>query len=60
LPVLEASDDRSVGLAVQGALISGGVHIVLARSDRTANVALHDDLHRIGLAAAADAGWLRA
>lgn len=59
LPVLEASDDRSVGLAVQGALISGGVHIVLARSDRTANVALHDDLHRIGLAAAADAGWLR-
>ena len=60
LPVLEAADDRSVGLAVEGALTAGGVHIVVVRSDRTANVALHDDLHRVGIAAALEAGWLRA
>ena len=60
LPVLEASDDRSVGLAVQGALAAGGAHIVLVRTDRSANVVLHEGLHRAGAVAAAGAGWLRA
>jgi 2-succinyl-5-enolpyruvyl-6-hydroxy-3-cyclohexene-1-carboxylate synthase len=60
LPVLEASDDLTVGLAVEASLATGGVHIVLARSDRTDNVALHDALHQTGIAAAVAAGWTTA
>jgi 2-succinyl-5-enolpyruvyl-6-hydroxy-3-cyclohexene-1-carboxylate synthase len=60
LPVLEASDDPTVGLAVEASLATGGVHIVLARSDRTDNVALHDALHQTGIAAAVAAGWTTA
>jgi hypothetical protein len=51
LPVLEALDDESAEVAVRAALTAGGVHLVLVRTDRTANVAVHDQLH----AATADA-----
>ena len=60
LPVLEASDDLTVGLAVEASLATGGVHIVLARSDRTDNVALHDALQQTGVAAAVATGWTTA
>ena len=59
LPVLDAADDNAVTLAVRGALAAGGVHVVLARTNRSANVELHEELHRTGVAAAAAAGWLR-
>ncbi len=45
LPVIEAMDDESVEVAVRAALAAGGVHVVLARTDRAANVALHEQLH---------------
>jgi len=45
LPVLEALDDESVEVAVRAALTAGGVHVVLVRTDRTANVELHEQLH---------------
>ena len=57
LPVLEASDDLTVGLAVEASLAAGGVHVVLARSNRSENVAVHDALHQAGIAAAAASGW---
>ena len=60
LPVLEASDDRAVGLAVEASMATGGVHVVLARSNRSENVAIHDALHQAGIAAAAATGWTRA
>jgi len=60
LPVLEATDDLTVGLAVQASLATGGVHVVLAKSNRVKNVAVHDELHRVGIAAAAAAGWTTA
>lgn len=60
LPVLTASDDGAVGIAVEAALSTGGVHVVIARSDRRANVEIHEQLHAAGLAAAAEAGWVRA
>ncbi|CAB4595549.1 MAG: 2-succinyl-5-enolpyruvyl-6-hydroxy-3-cyclohexene-1-carboxylic-acid synthase [Actinobacteria bacterium] len=60
LPVLEASDDLTVGLAVEASLATGGVHIVLARSNRTDNVAVHDSLHQAGIAAAEATGWATA
>jgi 2-succinyl-5-enolpyruvyl-6-hydroxy-3-cyclohexene-1-carboxylate synthase len=60
LPVLEASDDLTVGLAVEASLAAGGVHVVLARSNRSENVAVHDALHQAGIAAAAASGWTTA
>ena len=60
LPVLEAADDDAVGLAIEASLAAGGVHIVIARSERTENVAVHDELQRAGREAAASAGWLTA
>lgn len=60
LPVLEASDDASVGLAVAASLAAGGVHVVIARTDRHRNVEVHDALNRRAAAAAVDAGWIRA
>ena len=60
LPVLEASDDLTVGLAVEASMAAGGVHVVLARSNRSENVAVHDALHQAGIAAAAASGWTTA
>jgi 2-succinyl-5-enolpyruvyl-6-hydroxy-3-cyclohexene-1-carboxylate synthase len=60
LPVLEASDDLTVGLAVEASMATGGVHVVLARSNRSENVAVHDALHQAGIAAAAASGWTTA
>lgn len=60
LPVLEASDDLTVGLAVEASMATGGVHVVLARSNRSENIAVHDALHQAGIAAAAAAGWTTA
>ena len=60
LPVLEATDDLTVGLAVEASLATGGVHIVLARSRRSENVAVHDQLQQAGTAAAVDSGWTTA
>jgi 2-succinyl-5-enolpyruvyl-6-hydroxy-3-cyclohexene-1-carboxylate synthase len=53
LPVLEALDDESAEVAVRAALAAGGVHLVLVRTDRAANVELHEQLH------AATAGAVR-
>jgi len=58
LPVLEAADDGAIGLAVEASLAAGGVHIVMARSRRAENVAVHDELQRAGREAAVSAGWL--
>jgi 2-succinyl-5-enolpyruvyl-6-hydroxy-3-cyclohexene-1-carboxylate synthase len=60
LPVLEASDDLTVGMAVEASMATGGVHVVLARSNRSENVAVHDALHQAGIAAAAATGWTTA
>jgi len=60
LPVLEATDDLTVGLAVEASMATGGVHVVLARSNRSENVAVHDALHQAGIAAAAASGWTTA
>lgn len=51
LPVLEAMDDESTEVAVRAALTAGGVHLVVVRTDRSANVALHEELHRATAAA---------
>jgi len=45
LPVLEALDDESTEVAVRAALTAGGVHLVLVRTDRAANVTVHEQLH---------------
>ena len=60
LSVLEASDDLAVGLAVEASMATGGVHVVLARSNRSENVAVHDAVHQAGIAAAAASGWTTA
>ena len=60
LPVLEASDDLAVGLAVEASMTTGGVHVILAQSNRSENVAVHDALHQAGTAAAAASGWTTA
>lgn len=60
LPVLVASDDAAVAMAVTASLSIGGVHVVLARTDRATNVAVHDRLQSAGLDAARAVGWLRA
>jgi 2-succinyl-5-enolpyruvyl-6-hydroxy-3-cyclohexene-1-carboxylate synthase len=51
LPVLEAHDDESAEVAVRAALTAGGVHLVRVRTDRAANVVLHDELHAATAAA---------
>jgi 2-succinyl-5-enolpyruvyl-6-hydroxy-3-cyclohexene-1-carboxylate synthase len=45
LGVVEVLDDDSVEAAVRAALAAGGVHVVLVRTDRAANVELHEQLH---------------
>jgi 2-succinyl-5-enolpyruvyl-6-hydroxy-3-cyclohexene-1-carboxylate synthase len=45
LPVMEAMDDGSVEVAVRAGLAAGGPHVVLVRTDRGANVALHERVH---------------
>ena len=60
LPVLEAADDAAVGLAVAATLAIGGVHVVIIRTERGANVVAHDRLNGLALAAARSAGWVRA
>jgi 2-succinyl-5-enolpyruvyl-6-hydroxy-3-cyclohexene-1-carboxylate synthase len=60
LPVLEAADDLSVGVAVAATLQAGGVHVVLVHTDRSANVETHEMLNRRALDAARETGWLRA
>ena len=55
LPVLEALDDESTEVAVRAALTAGGVHLVLVRTDRTANVAVHEQLHDATAAAIREA-----
>ena len=60
LPVLEAADDLSVGVAVAATLQAGGVHVVLVHTDRAANVETHEMLNRRALDAARETGWLRA
>jgi 2-succinyl-5-enolpyruvyl-6-hydroxy-3-cyclohexene-1-carboxylate synthase len=55
LPVLEALDDESTEVAVRAALTAGGVHLVLVRTDRTANVAVHEELHTETAAAVREA-----
>lgn len=57
LPVLHSVDADAVGLAVQAALAVGGVHVVLARTDRTRNVIDHERLHDAAVAAARATGW---
>lgn len=57
LPVLTANDDDAVGVAVQAAFVAGGVHIVMAVTNRSDNVLIHDQLQRSGLEAARNAGW---
>jgi 2-succinyl-5-enolpyruvyl-6-hydroxy-3-cyclohexene-1-carboxylate synthase len=51
LPVLEALDDESAEVAVRAALTAGGVHLVRVRTDRAANVVVHDELHAATAAA---------
>ena len=60
LPVLEATDDLTVGLAVEASMATGGVHVVLARSNRSENVVVHEKLYQAGIAAAAASGWTTA
>jgi 2-succinyl-5-enolpyruvyl-6-hydroxy-3-cyclohexene-1-carboxylate synthase len=60
LPVLEAADDLSVGVAVAATLQAGGVHVVLVHTDRATNVEIHEMLNRRALDAARETGWLRA
>jgi 2-succinyl-5-enolpyruvyl-6-hydroxy-3-cyclohexene-1-carboxylate synthase len=55
LPVLEATDDEALAAAVTGAFAAGGVHVVVVRTDRAANVALHRRLRSAMAAAVAAA-----
>ncbi|MDP1821240.1 MAG: thiamine pyrophosphate-dependent enzyme, partial [Acidimicrobiales bacterium] len=47
---------HDVGPAVRDAIRAGGVRVLVARSDRHANVGLHDDLHHAAAAALDAAG----
>jgi 2-succinyl-5-enolpyruvyl-6-hydroxy-3-cyclohexene-1-carboxylate synthase len=60
IPVLEAADDAAVGLAVAASLMTGGVHVVMARTERSKNVAVHDRINSQALEAARASGWSRA
>ncbi len=51
LPVMEAMDDESAEVAVRAAVAAGGVHLVVARTDRRRNVALHEELQAAAAAA---------
>jgi 2-succinyl-5-enolpyruvyl-6-hydroxy-3-cyclohexene-1-carboxylate synthase len=42
----EVTGGNDVGPAVAKAVTHGGVRVLLARTDRTANVAVHDEVHR--------------
>ena len=55
LLTLEAHDDDGVAQAVQASVVAGGVRLVVARTDRAENVAVHDELHA-AVAAALAAG----
>jgi 2-succinyl-5-enolpyruvyl-6-hydroxy-3-cyclohexene-1-carboxylate synthase len=46
IPVLQALDDESLEVAVRASFAAGGVHLVIVRTDRRANAALHEELHR--------------
>ncbi len=46
IPAVEAHTSDEVGSLVRGGLAAGGVHLVVARTDRASNVAVHDRLHR--------------
>jgi 2-succinyl-5-enolpyruvyl-6-hydroxy-3-cyclohexene-1-carboxylate synthase len=60
VPVLEAADDLSVGVAVAATLQAGGVHVVLVHTDRETNVVTHELLNSRALDAARESGWIRA
>jgi 2-succinyl-5-enolpyruvyl-6-hydroxy-3-cyclohexene-1-carboxylate synthase len=54
LAASEIGDAAALGPVVASALDAGGITVVVARTDRTANVAVHDELH-VAVAAALDA-----
>jgi len=45
LPVDQPKSGGEVGSAIEAALISGGVKVIVVRTDRAANVAVHDELN---------------
>jgi 2-succinyl-5-enolpyruvyl-6-hydroxy-3-cyclohexene-1-carboxylate synthase len=47
VPVIRPADAAAVGPAVAEAIAAGGVRMVHVRTDRTENVALHDEIHRM-------------
>lgn len=57
IPVLQAEDSEAVGIAVKGALATGGVHLVYVRTNRKDNVDVHGQLNAVGLDAARRSGW---
>ena len=57
IAVLQAEDAEAVGIAVKGALATGGVHMVYVRTNRRDNVDVHGQLNAVGLAAARKIGW---
>lgn len=59
LPVLDATDDAGVAVAVRAALATGGVHVVRVRTDRDDNVTFHERLNAAALEAARGSGWSR-
>jgi 2-succinyl-5-enolpyruvyl-6-hydroxy-3-cyclohexene-1-carboxylate synthase len=43
--VAEVGDAASVARAVEADLAEGGLHVVIVRTDRAENVAVHDEIH---------------